>query len=444
MPCFHPGGLVSIAVLFLVLGVSCGGVASRTQSSMPDIVLVVVDTLRADRTQLLGHWRKTTPNLQQMAKDAVVYEQAMSQAPWTTPSIGSMLTSRYPSSMGIHRYRVPLPASATTLAEVLKGAGYSTGAVVSHTYCGKKLGFAQGFDLFDENAVKDRPDAVNSQEVSSRAIDMLDELERPFFLLVHYFDPHFAYVEHTQYAFGGAAGYTGPVESAMPIRTLRKMAPRLDQADVDELLRIYDSEIAYTDQQIGVLLQALKSEGLYDEAVLALTADHGEEFMDHGRWGHTVRLYQESVHVPLLIKYPDGKVGLEQEPVALVDLAPTLLAAVGLEPPASFVGRNLRNSTLAERDLFSETSKGASMEAVLRGSHKLIHDKRSQTWELFDLEADPGERHDMSLRMPGELRELKQALADWDRMVSPGTLPERVEISPEERSRLEALGYLED
>jgi arylsulfatase A-like enzyme len=409
------------------------------------VVVVVIDTLRWDRTTVHGHTRDTTPHLATLAADATLYERAYAQAPWTTPSIGSLLSSRYPSDLGIQHYRRALPDDAVMLAEPLQQAGFRTGAVVSHSYCATEWGFQQGFDSFDQAAIGD-PDDESSAQVTDTALAFLREVgDQPFFLFVHYFDPHFAYLDHDGFGFAAAPDYQGPIRSGLRIRKLRKLVPGLQADDWDELLRLYDLEIAHTDQQIGRLVAGMKELGLYDDSLLVVTADHGEEFGDHGRWGHTVRLHDEVVRVPLMVRYPGDTPARVQRPVALVDVMPTLLAALDLPGPDGMVGADLRAPAAQPRPVFTETSKGARMDAVVMGRHKLIRDHEADTWALYDLEADPREQTELAAAHPEVLGELQGLLDGWRGRATDGTVSgDRVEISAEDAARLEALGYLEN
>lgn len=436
---------VPVLLLAGVLGCRQAPPASPEGEVPPGVVVVVIDTLRWDHSSVYGHNRDTTPTLAALAQDSTVYQRAHSQAPWTTPSIGSILSSRYPSDLGIQRYGNALPDDAEMLAEQLRRAGYRTGAVVSHSYCATEWGFEQGFDSFDQRAIGD-PDAESSEQVTDTALGFLREARgQPFFLFVHYFDPHFAYLDHPGFGFSDPADYQGPIRSGLAIRKLRKLVPGLEAQDWAELLRLYDLEIAHTDQQLGLLVDGMKELGLYDDSLLVVTADHGEEFGDHGRWGHTVRLYDESVRVPLIVRYPGQAPTRVQRSVGLVDVMPTLLAALDLPAPEGMVGVDLRQVPSRPRPVFMETSKGARMDAVVLGDHKLIRDHRADSWELYDLQADPREQVDLTATRPELLAELRGSLEAWRGRASEGSSEgAQVDISAEDAARLEALGYLED
>jgi arylsulfatase A-like enzyme len=442
--------LLAAAILLGTAGCRCqpSGAppqVSPSEARSPNVLLIVVDTLRADRLGIYGHNRATSPNLDAFAAKAMVYEQAYSQAPWTTPSIGSLLTGRYPSQLGIHKGRSSLSKRERLLSELLGSKGFQTGAAISHSYCGSAWRFNQGFDSFDESNVLGHS-AITSTGVTDKSIEFIDQTDpaKPYFLFAHYFDPHFAYVEHESHSFGQGASYKGPVKSDMRVQALRKASQRLNQSDVDELFRLYDSEIAFTDSQIGRLLSHLEQRGDLENTVVVFTADHGEEFLDHGRWGHTTRLYDEVIRVPLFIRFPDGTMGRESQPVALIDVVPTILGALGIRAPRQLEGIDLAKPLDADRVVFSETSKGAELIAAIRGNHKLILPKDPKKAELYNLETDRLETTNIAAHHPAIVLEFLDAITPWKSgNRATGELGSEVKLSEDEVLQLEALGYVD-
>jgi arylsulfatase A-like enzyme len=436
--------LLAFAMVTVLAACRCGD--STTQASTaPNVVLIVVDTLRHDRLGVYGHSRSTSPNLDALAAESVVYERAYSQAPWTSPSIGSLLTGRYPSQLGIHKDRSALSKKEHLLSERLTSAGYRSGAAISHSYCGSAWHFHQGFDSFDESNVLGHA-AITSEGVTDRAIEFIDSTPRstPYFLFAHYFDPHFAYIDHEAYPFDKDESYTGPIKSNMKVQALRKRSKRLEKGDLDELLRLYDSEIAYTDAHIGRLVDHLRQRGDLKNTVLVFTADHGEEFLDHGRWGHTTRLYDELIRVPLVIHYPDGFSARVEQPVSLLDVVPTVLAAVEQSVPKHLEGHDLRQPVPADRVIFSETSKGAHLSAAIRGDHKLILNHTGGELELYNLVTDSGETANLTKKKPQLSEVLSEAIRHWAaRNQKTKKKGINVELSDKEVQQLEALGYVD-
>lgn len=431
-----------------------------------NIIFVVVDTLRADHLGFAGYSRPTSPHLDRLASESITFDSAYAQAPWTSPSVASLLTSRYPGTLGYADSKDPAKVEddALLLAEILTEHGYRTHAVVSHTYAGSRLGFDQGMSTFDEdNALG--PLHVSSPSVTDKAIALLDGVARdqPFFLFLHYFDPHFSYMLHEGYDFD--PDYRGDVESGAPYGTLVQRArdQTLSERDVHHIRALYDSEIRFTDQHIGRLLEHLRKLGLYDDALIVFTADHGEAFLDRkDRWiGHGKTLFDELIRVPLTIKLPAGTsagtLGASADirvatPVGLVDVVPSLLDVLKLTAPggAAFEGRVLplnspeALSRLAAEPVFAETmARQRWLQSVVDGRFKLIVNRQTGRYRLFDLETDPGERQNLAQTEPATARKLAGVLNAWNaRIDAERREGARPNFSEEEIERLRALGYL--
>ena len=425
------------------------GCLDAAPADRPNVVLIVVDTLRADHVGCYGYERDTTPNLDALAADAVRYARTFSHAPWTTPAVGALFTSQLPSTLGIRSVQSPLPAEGTTLAELLQGHGFETGAFVSHSFVSSKWGFARGFDSFDESNIRGHF-AVTSPAISDGAIEWLDDRaaqpKEPFFLFLHYFDPHFAYVAHEEFPFGRDPDYEGPVHGGILPERFNDHPAELEPEDLRELIRLYDAEIAVTDRAIGRVLDRLRSLGLYDSTIIVVAADHGEEFLDHDQLGHTKTLFDEVVRVPLIVRVPGVDPAVVDAPVALVDVYPTLATQLGIETPADLVGQPLPTSptgdpAAAPRAIFLETARIKNMRAVVEDGYKLLLDRDSGRAWLFNLATDPQERIDLSGRERERTAQLRRRLEQWPGEVPRATTPD-VELSDEERERLKALGYL--
>jgi arylsulfatase len=435
----HPAPPTVLLLAALLSACGGGGEAER-----PNVLLVVVDTLRVDHLGCYGYDRATSPALDRLAAEGVRFEYAYSQAPWTTPSIGSLLTSRYPSEIGIHDDRSVLEEDLVLLPEVLAEHGYATGAVVSHHFCSSRWNFDQGFESFDESNVLGHA-AVTSEDVTLRALEFVDAArEGPFFLWTHYFDPHFAYIGHDEHPFPGPEDYDGPIGDGLEYRVIYKMRNVLTDEDMGELIRFYDSEIAHTDRWIGALFDGLRERGLWDDLLVVFTADHGEEFRDHGGLGHSRTVYQETVHVPLLIKRPGGRDAgqVQSAPVPLLDLFPTILDHAGIGPSDTARGRPLFAPDPDERTVISETSRKGGVRGVVQGRYKLIHRVEADEVSLFDVVADPGETEDLAASHPELVEGMRADLTLWDRMIELRDATQ-IELSEEERERLRKLGYID-
>jgi arylsulfatase A-like enzyme len=412
----------------------------------PSVILIVVDTLRADHLSPWGHARDTSPALTKLAAGAVRYARAHAAAPWTKPSIAAILTSNYPSQLGLTDKSAAIPAKARLLSESFSEAGYRTGAVISHTYLGSRYGFNQGYDTFNERNVEGEMSSP-SRGVTDDALAFIDEHapQGPFFLLVHYFDPHFAYLKREGFPFSEEEGYKGPIQSGIPYGKMRELVEHLNPADVDELLRLYDTEIAATDRALGRLFDRVLQDPALSDTMIVVTADHGEEFLDHGRWGHTTRLYQELIHVPLIIRFPDGRAGVVEQPVSNIDILPTVLSAVHLPIPKMAQGLNLADPVPADHPVFAETASDFRKDAIVVGNRKLVFDRDEHNWQLFDLGADPGEQKNLFDHRRAEAAALRDQLEAWQARVREGKTLKgaEVKLSKDERQALERLGYVD-
>ena len=397
-----------------------------------NVLLLTVDTLRADHLEPYGYGRPTSPGLDAFAETARVFDRAQATSSWTLPGLASLFTGHYTSTHGCWRFDSRLDDSFHTLAEILRDAGYDTAAVASHVFLGTDYGLHQGFVHYDEDLVHSvaaSHRAISSPAVTEKGLRFLEHkaamaAEGPWFLWLHYFDPHDVYQAHEGYAetFGA-------------------------ERDVD----LYDGEIAFTDAHLARVLEAVDRLGLADDTLVVFTADHGEEFGDHGGEKHGHTLYRELVRVPLLIRAPGFPPGRSDSLVSGVDLLPTVLELAGLRPPLPVVGRSLvpelrgedpgEGAVLAELRLQPEQQ----LEGVLQGDWKLIVDRRGDERSLYDLGADPGETRDLlaeEAEVAAGLERVLEALLESARSAagaysSPGSLS----LLPGDADRLSDLGY---
>ncbi len=462
-------GLASLAI-GLPLAVALWAASARPVPPMAtphNIVLIGIDTLRLDRTTLgesQGDARSYTPRLQELARRGTVFDNAISQAPWTLPAFSSIMTGLYPHQHGAVSLFGKLRDAETTIAEVLREHGYATAAVVSHIYVDAAHGFAQGFDHFDE-ACSLGHDAITAGAVTDRAIAAVDRQgDRPFFMFVHYFDPHSEFKDHTDWAY--ADHYHGWLNGPQnDLRNLRNKRHLLEQDDIDYISDLYDEEVAYTDREIGRLLDHLEFAGFDDNTIIVVTADHGEELMDRGWIGHTISLFDELIRVPLLVVEP-GSAPARRSIAATVEtraLFPTILEWAAVAPPmesgpsliprlapanphaqADAVVLNRAYSSVWLPDAELKTGKRVRLLSLRTDTWKLVQDHTKERTFLFDLANDPDERIDVSTAHPERVDTLLADLSAWwggsaDRaIVAPSSQPSRADME-----RLRALGYVE-
>jgi hypothetical protein len=292
-----PGTLVAIGWTLLACVIASGCAESRPDRP-PDVLLIVVDTLRWDRVGQTRADRDTSPSLDRLAASGTRFTRAYATAPWTQPSVASILTGQPPSRHGLTRI-AELPDAVETLPERLAEAGYESIGIVSHVLLSRRFGFHQGFDRFTITSALPMHETISSDDVTAHAVKVLDEIasgpedRRPVFLFVHYFDPHYVYNSHASYTW--ASGSMGRLKSGEDIDTLRDMAPDLTESERDFVRALYDEEVRHTDDAIGRLLYHLDHQGSSDDTLVILTADHGEELFERGWIGHTRTLHEEVV-----------------------------------------------------------------------------------------------------------------------------------------------------
>jgi arylsulfatase A-like enzyme len=365
----------------------------------PLVVVYLVDTLRADHTTPYGYARDTTPELLRFAADGVVFEQAISHASWTKPAVASVFTSLLPGRHRAVQLRDQLDAGHVTLAEMMEAKGYATGAAVANSVIyGQGTNFEQGFDAyFGLHGEGDRPSKlVEAAGVVDAALRFLDARRGfPTFLYVHTMDPHVPYAPPAPFDRRYEPHPT-PDHPAVDPRSDYK-----EPKDRERMIAQYDGDVAYGDQEFGRFVRELRARGLYDRALIVFTADHGEEFLDHGQWTHGKSVFDELIHVPLVVKFPghEGAGTRVAQQVQLVDIVPTVLRSQDLpvpEPP-HIAGRPLQTllrGRAPEPPAVAEISHRGFVAHGMRTSRdKYVRRFSPNDDELyFDLVRDPGEK----------------------------------------------------
>ncbi len=409
----------------------------------PNIVLITVDTTRADRMGFLGSRRGVTPNLDALARRSVVFTHAYSQAPFTAPSHATILTGTYPQFHQVEDFQVPLVKDLPYAPAILKAHGYQTaafvGSIVLDPAQGLAVGFSRGFDTYNAGFHLARPgeDHYTSTDrraavVVAHALAWLDKRPAgPFFIWVHVYDPHF------------------PYEPPEPFLSRYKSAP-------------YDGEIAYSDSALGKLLSYLRTHGLFENSTIAVMSDHGESLGDHGEEFHGFFLYDATIHVPLLLKLPGDRFAGKriEKHVELVDVLPTILQAVGIEVPQEVQGESLLGmmepkppaaasgepapASSPDPPVYSETEYGvraygwSAVRSLRTGKYLFVEAPRR---ELYDMAADPKAEHDLAATSKAVADTLQSQLDAFRRKTSKnGEAPVSVN-DPEAQEKLAALGY---
>jgi arylsulfatase A-like enzyme len=414
-----------LAVALACLGISCG-----ERDTKLNVILIGIDTVRQDHLGCYGYDRGTTPNIDRLARRGILFENAVSPSPWTLPSFATVFTSLYPTQHGAVTPMTSMRTSFPTLAGLLKDQGYATGAIINAPYLGPRYNLSRGFDLYDMPPRKGRI----ADGTTADALKWMDlNKDRPFFIFVHYFDPHTPYEPPSPYDTLFASGYSGPIGNSFePVRLASSRGSRfegmeaLTPADAKRIESLYDGEIAFMDKAIGDLLRGVDDLGLREKSLIVLLSDHGEEFFDHGGFEHGHTLYEELIRVPLMMSLPgvipEG-VGVRQQ-VRLLDVAPTVLDLLDMAERPGLQGVSL--GPLIKGNQRHESRSGpllgprfAYSEALLYGYEnksvssypwKLICDLATGEESFFNLELDPQElRASQSVPYKPQ-RELRRAL----------------------------------
>jgi arylsulfatase A-like enzyme len=429
----------------------------------------MLDSCRADRLGTLGYPRATTPRIDRLAADpeATVFARHFAQAPHTKASTASLFTSLYPFEHGVYvedllteialapgRFRDRgLPESAATLAEGFRGAGYRTLAAVAIGHLSPASGFAQGFDRY---LTAER--STGDLAYLDAALDFLAESTSPAFVYLHLRACHNPFPASRRDA-GFLRELAGEVDErrllgALDVGSLefklalRSGAATLDERQRDYLSAVYDSTLRRVDEEyVGHAVDRLRREGLYDRTLLVLSADHGEELLEHGGYAHGHAVWNEIVHVPLVVKFarggrPPGLPARVERVTETIDLFPALLGAVGAPAPARISGRDLFAGAEVEPLAFAQAPGSWT---VVRMPWKVVVDEAARRARLFDLARDPGERADLARERPEKLRELVRVgleLLERAPPRDPAAVSDEA-LSAETIENLRSLGYLQ-
>jgi arylsulfatase A-like enzyme len=449
--------LLSLAAIVVVTGGSLAADALRRPGG-PNVLLITIDTLRADHLGIYGRFREPAPHLAALAARGTLFTNAVAQAPWTLPSIASLQTGLYPREHGAIYPDLRVGEPRTILSEYLRDAGYATAVVSSWLFVSKAHGFAQGVDRFEWLRPSEGEREMPAPEITGRGVRLLREMAgKPFYLWLHYVEPHTPYLDHEEWDFAG--GYDGPLEGDIDITRLYRERNSLTSADLDHVRDLYDEEIAFMDRQIGVLLDELDRLGLRETTMIVVAGDHGEEFQERGGFGHHHQVYQEVIRVPLIIVEPAGEsIGTpDQQAERVVDrvveireVARTILTRCGISAP-EVPGNGLLHelpageAIVAVSEHFDRWKRIERNIAVIGTGWKMIENVPAGSFELYDLGTDPGETIDLAAstdpvaveaaaRLSRALRELR---------LTGSTEPSSAPLSEEERDRMRSLGYLE-
>jgi arylsulfatase A-like enzyme len=427
-----------------------------------NVLLIVLDAARARSFGAYGHSRPTTPEVDRIAGEGVVFERAYTPAVYTLGAMSSLWTSQYPDRHHAEvSYADRLPADKLTLAEALSAKGVHTAGFIANPMAGRAFGFERGFGEFEEVYAR-FPDLGSRGEAFRRVLRdwFRQNASRRFFAYVHFREPHFPYDPGPPFdtRFGPDAPLTREQRRDKTWYTdvnQGRVRPSADQ--IAHLGRLYDGNLAYADHEVGRLRQSLEQAGLWDKTVVIVTADHGEQLYEHGYISHSAQVYEESTHVPLIVRFPGsaGQRGKRMSAqVDLLDIAPTVLDVLGAAGPGraerEFQGRSLLPvlaGAPGKDAVVSRTVWERPVYGLRDGRFKYIHDTRTGAELLFDLDQDPGESHPLQSAEPLRAAYYRQMLHDWmARLRRPrqaGGSGQGGGLSKATCAELGALGYLD-
>ena len=452
---------VTCGILSLLVGAGLIDACTPDRGARPNILLISIDTIRHDFVGSYGDPTGPTPTLDRLAARGVLFENAIATSSWTLPSHMSLLTGQYPASHGVNVDGRSLLDAKGTLAEFLSDRGYRTAGFVAGPYLHRAYGFDQGFDeyghcvrwgeeLNEKGLVKNvigtnlrSHQGVTSPATHERVVDWLTRVpgNQPWFLFVHYWDPHYDFTPPSPYDRYLDPEYSGRLTGHGFLQD-RKIAADMPPGERKRLLDLYRGEIRFTDGWIARLLRRIGERGERDQTLIVVVGDHGEEFFEHGNKGHRRNLYEETLRIPMILHLPGVFDGGEvvSEPVSLIDVFPTVAALLPAQPSAEVMGVDLGSGSLSQRP--GVVAELFGRHEALRGRRwKLIVDNESEEVELYSLEQDPGEDTEMSGAAPDQYRRLAEILEAADHGRHAPSLVTEAELDTATVEALRALGY---
>lgn len=450
---------------FAVLLLSISGCSTQNSSkNNPNIVLITIDALRADHLSCYGYERETSPNIDKIAEQGILFKNVIAPSSWTAPSMVSLFTSTYPTNHEVIHgagYRKNITAyvqevfsdKLTTLAEALKKQGYSTFGVSSNLHLSGKFGFDRGFDHFECLPW------VDAQKVNEAIYSLEDEVKKSdkFFIWLHYFDPHSPY--HARFPWIKQYAPQTPLSELeifiKPLFMLEEYIPLFheNQNKLKNLVALYDSEINYVDSYLEEFIKRFK---LNKNSLIIITSDHGEEFLEHGSLEHAKNLYRETIHVPMIIKLPTSdKKEIVNKHVTLVDIMPSILYILEHRIPDQTLGKSFfkmetplfwqERLVVDENEteyILSELNTESILKTIITHKWKYIFNYKNNIDQLYSVTSDPYDHNNLANKNPKQCEQLKKELLDW--VSTSKRYPAKIqEFSQEEEEKLKAMGYLD-
>jgi arylsulfatase A-like enzyme len=449
-----------------VVAAACWWVWLRPTAPQPQIVVFMLDTVRQDAIGCYGERSGSTPHIDAVAADGVRFDRAISTSGWTMPAIASLLTGTWPTihgSMGRGRKLTRIRDEIPMATEVLHQAGFHTVGFANAAFVSPMVGVDRGFNVFDHRYTSNSDMRRADETIDAALVELRRSRSRAGFYFIHLFDAHLDYDPPEEYAFRYTGGRRTP---ELPL-TAAKIRPMLTGAsgfgppipgDVAYVRGLYDAEIDFIDTQVGRFIDELKALELYDNATIVITADHGEEFWEHGLFEHGHTLYDELVHIPLIIKFPNSvppPQSIVARQVRLLDVMPTVFDLYAVEQPPSFLGQSLlplvRGTADVDLPAFCESTLYDTPKIALCGPRfkyiEVVSSKQDAVGELYDWRNDPGETTDLSGDLPDVRADMQTALREFveRNMAAAADLSraKTIDLHPQRIRELRSLGYIQ-
>ncbi len=450
----------AIAAVVVLLGLKAVAFLERSNpKEETNVIVILIDALRSDHLGCYGYKLPTSPAMDKLARESLLFRHSFSQSTHTKPSISSLFTSLYPSQHNVmlgnrhdasgRFYSDVLDDSLKTLAEFLHGAGFNAAGFLEQGQLHSYMGFSQGFTYYNSYL-------KGAREINGDFFRWLPENKhRKFFAYLHYLDVHAPYAPSERYKkmfVKQKSDHIIPSQVADWRKFKRQfdaIKDELTEADIDQLKALYDAEIRELDDQLAVLFERLKEAGVYDKSLIILTADHGDSFMEHGEIDHGTTLYEEVLRVPLMVRFPGGRyAGVSDVNAETIDLLPTILDFFNIDAKEdTLMGQSLlavvdSSRTFAERPVFSERLQLLSLR---EGNYKFIYNTNEEKGQLYDLSTDPGEHANLYDRAEDRqvAQRLQKKLLAWhDRVKRARRTSGSVPLDKSTIEKLKGLGYI--
>jgi len=429
----------------IIFSISCDRAPSSRNQGRPNVLLISIDTFRADHIHGYGYEFETTPTLDKLMRRGASFSNAISPSPWTLPSHVSLFTSLYPHTHGVIGNMLAIGEDVSTLPPVLSKMGYAAAAFTTSPNLSPRHGYAPGFDTY---VCKE----VSAPLVCEQALKWLNTIEeKNFFLFLHLYDIHTDYTPLPKYLSMFESSYEGKIDGkGRNLYKVREGNIVLSEEDIRHLIALYDAEIRQLDASLGTFFKALEHRNILSNTIVVITSDHGEEFLEHGDVLHGRTLYDELIKIPLIIAGPGIPSGrLVKKQVELIDVMPTILELCGAKVPPEVEGRSLLPLLAQEQGDWTEIAFAEAdhkneehdvKRAIRTKRYKLYYDRLTKREELYDIILDPAERQNIVEQRPDVAKILRAKLKDW--MNTKRGHAATITLSEKEKDRLRALGYL--